>query len=130
LGIGRRGDRGFKVENFDLKENGARTTLQVSSQGFHRKGFIHAGHDSEKPESGGNHHRHCGGVREVEGAVAGDGGNFPAGRELRGAENVASARRTAGGRPDDRCVAGPEQRDLLRAESRDVEIQTFGETQC
>ena len=54
-----------KVENFDLKESGTGTAFQIPTQSFHRERSPHTGRDSEEPEGGGNHHRHCGSVREV-----------------------------------------------------------------
>ncbi len=52
-------------------------------------------------------------VCETEGAFSGDNANSAARGKLRGAEDVAAARRSVGGRPADGCDAGPEQRDLL-----------------
>ena len=110
-----------------LKKAGRGQHSKYPPQSFHRERSLHAGHDSEESESGRDHHRHRGGLREVKGTVAGDSGDSTTGRELHGTENIASARRTAGGGPDDRCAAGPEQRDLHRTQPRDVQTQAFRE---
>ena len=51
LGVGRRRNFSFKVENFDLKESRSRAALQVPSQSFYRERPLYAGHYLKSPKA-------------------------------------------------------------------------------
>ena len=93
---------------------------------FTEKRTLYAGNHFEESEGGGNHYCHRGGVCETEGAVESDHTGSAAGGELRGAEDVAAARRPVGGESADGRDADSKQRDLIRAEPGDVQVQAFG----
>ena len=96
--------RSLRSKFLTLKNLGRGQHSKYPPKAFTEKGLV--GHHSEKSAGCGDYYCPCGGVCETEGTVKSYHTNSAARGELRGAENVAAARRPVGGRIVDGCDAG------------------------